>query len=65
MMLDVPLSGAPGPVGSCKWAGAANTDHWIDPCEELIGLLLTQFKPNGHYQLDRQFKKLVYQAIVD
>lgn len=65
VLLDVPLHGMPGSVGTYKWAGAANTDHWIDPQEQLIGLLLTQFKPNGHYPIDRQFRTLVYQAITD
>ncbi len=65
VLLDVPLHGMPGSAGTYKWAGAANTDHWIDPKEQLIGLLLTQFKPNGHYPVDRQFRTLVYQAITN
>jgi CubicO group peptidase (beta-lactamase class C family) len=65
VLLDVPLHGMAGSIGTFKWAGAANTDHWIDPQEELIGLLLTQFMPNGHYPVDRQFRNIVYQAIAD
>ena len=65
VLMDVALHGMPGSVGTYKWAGAANTDQWIDPQEQLIGLLFTQFMPNGYYPLDRQFRVLVYQAVVD
>jgi len=65
VLVDVARSETPGSKGVYRWAGAANTDHWIDQEEELIGLVLTQFRPNGYYQIDRQFKVLVYQAIDD
>lgn len=65
VLLDPPLHGLPGSVGTYKWAGAANTDCWIDPREQLIGLLMTQFMPNGYYPIDKQFRTLVYQALTD
>ena len=65
VLTDVARSATVGSKGTYKWAGAANTDHWIDPEEELIGILLCQFMPNGYYPIDRQFKVLVYQAIDD
>jgi len=65
VLIDVAQSETPGSKGTYRWAGAANTDHWIDPKEELIGILLAQFMPNGYYPIDRQFKVLVYQAIDD
>jgi hypothetical protein len=45
--------------------GAANTTFWIDPKEELIGLLMLQFMPSDTYPVVPDFKVLVYQSIVD
>ena len=33
---------APGPVGTYWWAGSYNTRFWIDPANELIGILMVQ-----------------------
>jgi len=52
-------------VGNYDWGGAASTHFWIDPQEEVIGLLMTQFMPSRHYPLDEQLKVLTYQALVD
>ncbi|MEA2063864.1 MAG: serine hydrolase domain-containing protein [Gemmatimonadota bacterium] len=65
VLADVARHGILGSEGLFKWAGAANTDQWVDPREELIGIFLTQFMPNGFYPVDRQFRVLVYQAIND
>jgi CubicO group peptidase (beta-lactamase class C family) len=65
VMMDVGYPGVLESVGKYGWGGAANTVVWIDPREEMICLLLPQFMPGWHYPLDRQFKVLSYQAIVD
>jgi hypothetical protein len=62
-MMDVAQSGVLG--SEYGWAGAANTFVWLDPKEEMICMLLLQFIPLSHYPIDRQFKVLAYQAIVD
>jgi CubicO group peptidase (beta-lactamase class C family) len=54
-----------GSVGSFGWGGAANTNFWVDPQEELIGLLMLQFMPSGHYPVTPDFRVLTYQAIID
>jgi CubicO group peptidase (beta-lactamase class C family) len=54
-----------GSVGSFGWGGAANTNFWVDPKEELIGLLMLQFMPSGHYPVVPDFRVLTYQAIID
>jgi len=51
--------------GNYIWGGAASTAFWIDPKEELIGLLMTQFMPNFYYPLSGQLMVLTYQALVD
>ena len=51
-------------VGNFSWGGAAATTFWIDPQEELIGLLMTQLL-NNPYPFQRQFKVLTYQALTE
>jgi CubicO group peptidase (beta-lactamase class C family) len=55
-----------GSAGEFEWLGAYNTFFWVDPAEQLICILMTQFYPSLSYAtLHREFKVLVYQAIVD
>jgi CubicO group peptidase (beta-lactamase class C family) len=54
-----------GSAGSYGWGGAAGTRFWVDPQEELIGLLMIQFMPGGHYPIQDEFAVLAYQALVD
>ena len=51
-------------VGNFGWGGAAATTFWIDPQEELIGLLMTQLL-NNRYPFQQQFKVLTYQALTE
>jgi CubicO group peptidase (beta-lactamase class C family) len=52
-------------TGSYGWSGAANTDFWVDPAEELTVMFLTQLMPFGVHPVDTRLRQLVYQAIVD
>ncbi|MDE0010856.1 MAG: serine hydrolase [Candidatus Poribacteria bacterium] len=54
----------PESVGSFSWSGAAATIFWIDPVEELIGVLMTQIH-NNPYPFHDQFKALTYQALTE
>lgn len=51
-------------VGNYGWGGAAATTFWIDPQEDLIGLLMTQLR-NNRYPFQQQFKVLTYQALTE
>ena len=51
-------------IGNFSWGGAAATTFWIDPQEELIGLLMTQLLNNPH-PFQQQFKVLVYQSLTE
>lgn len=62
---DVAQAKQLGSEGSFGWGGAASTSFWIDPEEELIGLILTQFMPSRYYHTHDEFSVLVYQAIID
>jgi CubicO group peptidase (beta-lactamase class C family) len=52
-------------VGEYGWGGAANTFFLIDPAEDLILLLMTQYLPFSPYTMNDIFRNLAYQAIVD
>ena len=52
-------------AGEYGWGGAASTEFWVDPTEELTVLFFTQLLPSGTYPIRRQLKQLVYSAITD
>ncbi len=62
VMVDVALNAGPGSVGEFGWAGAAKTYFWVDPAEQLVGVLMTQYM-TGMEQPERVFRNLVYAAI--
>lgn len=59
------LAKEPGSLGSLRWGGRNYSDYWFDPKEELLGVWMTQVVPTRHGGIDKQFKQLVYQALVD
>jgi len=64
VLMDVAQSETVGSEGEYSWGGAASTGFWINPEEELIGILMTQFIPyTGRFTED--LKVLTYQAIID
>jgi CubicO group peptidase (beta-lactamase class C family) len=65
VLLDVGRGKMLGSVGNYGWGGAANTNFWIDPQEQLIGILMTQFMPSNTYPVTADFRISVYQALVD
>ncbi len=65
VLVDVARAGRLGSRGEYGWGGYASTSFFIDPQEELVGLLLTQLAPSRFYPIRSEFKVLVYQALVD
>jgi len=65
MVIDLAQTQALGSAGTYGWSGAASTNFWIDPQEELIGIFMTQLMPNGTYPVVDDFRVAVYQAIID
>jgi CubicO group peptidase (beta-lactamase class C family) len=59
------IAAVPGSQGEFMWAGYAGTYFWIDPEEELVGVLMTQAPGPSRAYYRREIKQLVYQAIVD
>ncbi|MEM7325481.1 MAG: serine hydrolase domain-containing protein [Actinomycetota bacterium] len=64
VLLDVGRHGGTGSDGEFGWAGAAKTYYWVDPAEDLYGVFMSQYM-TGVEAPDRDFRSLVYQAIVD
>ena len=62
---DPGAAGMPYSPGAYFWWGAYNTTFWVDPREELIGVLLTQLRPYTHLNIRQDLATLAYQAIVD
>lgn len=62
---DLGKAGHLGSLGGYRWDGGANTYFFVDPHEDLIVVLLTQFRPFGVYPLREEMMNLTYQAIVD
>jgi CubicO group peptidase (beta-lactamase class C family) len=54
-----------GSLGSYGWSGMASTTFWVDPQEDLIAILMTQYIAMEPKSLHADFRNLVYQALVD
>jgi CubicO group peptidase (beta-lactamase class C family) len=52
-------------AGGYGWGGAASTEFWVDPAEELTVLFFTQLLPSSTYPIRRELHQLVYSAIID
>jgi CubicO group peptidase (beta-lactamase class C family) len=64
VLMDVSKTGLYGSVGEFGWDGAFATYFWLDPKEELYGLMMLQHRPNAYYPIHQQFKQLTYQALL-
>ena len=56
------VDGELGSAGAYYWSGFFNTTFWVDPTEELLGILMTQIFPFGS-DIQARFRTLVYEAI--
>jgi CubicO group peptidase (beta-lactamase class C family) len=59
------IAGVQGSAGDYTWGGFAGTYFWIDPKEELFGVLMMQQPGPVRVQYRKLFRQLVYQAITD
>jgi CubicO group peptidase (beta-lactamase class C family) len=62
---DTGQTALPASAGTYSWGGAFCTYFWVDPREELIGILMTQVRPYTHLNIRQEFQVLACQAIVD
>lgn len=54
-----------GSAGEYGWGGAYGTYFWIDPKEQMIGIMMIQLNPYAHLNIRPEFQNAVTQAIVD
>lgn len=64
VMLDPSQSGMMGSIGDHGWGGYAETYFWIDPQEEMIAILMSQYQPSQTYPIRKEFRTAVYQALI-
>jgi len=53
------------PEGQYYWDGIEGTWFWVDPSEELIGLIMMRIEPWTWLPVCYTFQVLTYQALVD
>ena len=52
-------------VGAYGWGGFWYTTFFVDPGKELIGICMGQIHPDGEATLNKGFRRLVYEAVVE
>lgn len=65
IVTDLGPSGTPRSEGSFYWSGAFGTIFWVDPSEEIIGILMQQLRPYVHLNVRPDMATMTYQAIID
>jgi CubicO group peptidase (beta-lactamase class C family) len=65
VLTDMGKSPTLGSVGSYGWSGAYGTYFWVDPKEDMVGILMIQLLPNAHLNIRYAFQNAVTQALVD
>ena len=58
-------AGGLGSVGTFRWGGAANTQYFADPEEQVLGIIHKQTFGQGSDSTRWQFRQLIFQAIDD
>ena len=65
VVIDRGAAATPLSLGAAYWGGAYCTISWIDPEQELVGVMMTQVRPYTHINIRQDFQVLTYQAITD
>ena len=63
VVMDPAASGIPSSVGEHNWGGAAKTNYWVDPVEQVVGVFMTQYMFAFDHP-DTDFHVLANQALV-
>jgi CubicO group peptidase (beta-lactamase class C family) len=65
VVIDVGATGEPASLGKYAWGGAYGTNFWVDPAEQMIGIIMTQVNPDTPTTGGKALLGLAYQAIID
>ncbi|MBF0288125.1 MAG: beta-lactamase family protein [SAR324 cluster bacterium] len=63
VMMNLGESDVLSSIGEFGWSGAAKTYYWVDPQEDMIGILMSQCL--GFELPEKDFQVLAYQALID
>ncbi len=55
--------GKKDPVGTFSWGGIYYTDFWVNPEDQVIGIMMTQIYPSGQLKLRDELHRLVNESI--
>ena len=64
VVMDAAQTGVINSEGNYGWSGAAATNFWVDPQEQLAGIIMTQLMDNM-LPFQQDFRALTYQALID
>ena len=64
VVMDPAQTGVLNSYGNYGWSGAAATNFWVDPQEQIVGIIMTQLMDNM-LMFQNDFRALTYQALVD
>jgi CubicO group peptidase (beta-lactamase class C family) len=64
MVIDLARAGVMNSIGNYGWNGAAATNFWVDPQEEIVGIIMTQLMDNMLPFRD-ELRVMTYQALID
>lgn len=64
VVTDPAAAGMISSKGDYFWGGLASTIFWIDPEEEIVAILMTQYLPPNN-TIRKEMRTMVYQAIED
>ena len=64
VVIDPAQTGVLNSFGNYGWGGAAATNFWVDPQEQIVGIIMTQLMDNM-LPFQQDFRALTYQALVD
>ena len=65
VVIDAARSQTMQSEGTFAWGGMASTAFWIDPSEDMLAVLLTQWVPSSTYPIRNELRTLVNAALVD
>ncbi len=54
-----------GSNGSYGWGGAYGTFFWINPKEQMVGIMMIQLMPYAHLNLRPEFQNAATHTIMD
>ena len=64
VIIDAAQTGVINSNGTFGWGGAAATDFWVDPQEQVVGIIMTQLM-DDQLPFQQDFRALTYQALAE